>query len=248
MSDQIGSSSEHVNAEGTEVVKGGFLQSLLDIIIDPVSVFRRIARGLTWWKPAIVVAVIMLIFGFLSMPIQEAAMKMGMVGADEEQAAQALERMEAFAWIQPVGGAVWVFIVILLSAVVAHLMISLVGSQADMKKTLSLVAFSRLVMVLGDVFKWVVLKLRGFENIESMADLRVNLSLNAFFPDIGDLGWAFIDSIGLFPLWYFILLIIGIATIFKVSWKAAILPVVPLWAGLFAWNYFIIIKLAGAAG
>lgn len=247
MNDTVGSPSDQVEAQATEVVKGGFLQSLVDIIIDPVSVFRRIERGLTWWKPYIVIAVIMLVLGFLAMPIQRAAMSLSMSSADEEQVAQALERMEQFAWLQPVGGAVWALIVILISAVVAHILITLISSQSNIKKTLSLIVYCRLIVVLGDIVKFVVLKMRGFENIESLADLRVNLSLAAFFPDIGSFGWAFLDSFGLFQVWYYILLVIGISIVFKASRKIAIVPVVPIWAGYLLWQ-FITTMLSGRAG
>jgi hypothetical protein len=62
-----------------------------------------------------------------------------------------------------------------------------------------------------------------------MADLKVSLSLAALFPDLKGVGYAFLESLSIFSIWYYILFLLGTAVIFRMSRSRALVPVIIMW-------------------
>ena len=136
-----------VEAEATEAVSGGFLQSVIDIFIDPMKVFKRISAGLTWWKPFVVTAVIGMINGYLMIPFQVKRIELNPRDLPPEQLEAAIESTSKFGiyflLLVPVGIVIVYFII----AGISHLMINLMTSKANFKKTLSLISYLGLISV-----------------------------------------------------------------------------------------------------
>jgi len=115
------------------------------------------------------------------------------------------------------------------NAAIAHLMIKIISPHSNFVKTLSLIAYCKLIYVVKDILYVVILRMKPLEDIESQADAQVSLSLSALFPDAGKYFSAFLENLGVFQIWYYILVIIGIATIFKMDRKKAVIPTLVLW-------------------
>ena len=215
--------------EDTEAITGGFLQSILDIFIDPMKVFKRIGVGLTWWKPFVLSCVLALVIAWLMMPFRRALLELNVAGMEEEELARALEAYDRFGVIGMISVPFVLILTMLIIAGIAHVVVALMSSNARFKKTLSLIAYANLVPVLGQLISVAVLRARGVEGIESAADIQMSFSLAAVFPESGGFLQAFLESLGVFQVWFYILLILGVAAIFKVSRTKAVFVAVPIW-------------------
>lgn len=215
--------------EGVTEVKGGFLQSILDIFIDPMKVFVRIRSGLTWWKPFVLASVIGIINGYLMLPFQVKRIEINSGDLSPEQLELAMERVQKFGIVGLLMVPVIFIIIYMVMAGIAHIAINIMSSEANFKKTLSLVSYAGLISILGQIITTAILKMRGVENIETMGDMKVSLSLAALFPDLEGAGYAFLESLSIFSIWYFILFLLGTAVIFRVSRGRAMVPVIIMW-------------------
>ena len=221
--------NEMERTEGAVEVKGGFLQSVIDIFIDPMKVFERIQGGLTWWKPFVLASVIGIINGYFMLPYQVKRVELNPGDLSPEAIQMQAERIEKFGFVGLIMVPVIFAIIYLVMAGIAHITINIMSSESNFKKTLSLVSYAGLVSILGQVIATVILWMRGIENIETMQDMEVSLSLAAFFPDLEGAGKAFFESLSIFSIWYYILFLLGTAVIFRMSKSRALVPVIVMW-------------------
>jgi hypothetical protein len=212
-----------------ETVAGGFIQSLVDIFVDPMKVFRRIDRGLTWWKPFILIVVVSIFLQWLMLPVQHHVLSLNEQGMGEQELQQRLEMTEKFGFFGLIMIPVFMIIVYLILAGITHLIISIFSSESNFKKSLSLISYCGLVVVVEQVLTTVIVKLRGLEAIETAADARPSLSLSALFPEIEGFWRVLLQSLSVFQIWYYVLFILGAAVVFKIKRSAAVVPAVVLW-------------------
>jgi hypothetical protein len=223
---------EEYSGEGKEtaVVSGGFLQSIIDIFVDPMKVFQRIDGGLTWWKPYVLSSVIAMISAYFMIPFQLKRIELNPNNLPPEQVELALERSEKFGFVGIIFVPILFIIIYLVTAGIAHIAVNIMSSRANFKKMLSLVSYTGLVTILGQIIGAIVLGAKGVESIETMADMRITFSLAALFPELEGAGYALLDSLNIFNIWYYILFLLGTAAIFKISRSKALFPVIVLWA------------------
>jgi len=210
---------------GGSAPAGGFLRSIIDIFVDPVKVFQRIEAGLAWWKPFIVVCAVGIVLGYLMLPFHRKLIELNPRGLSEEQLQPALKFLPLGLITTPIV----LVIIYLIVAGIVHLVINIMSSRSSFKKTLSLISFCGLITILEQVIGTVVLKMRGVEGVESAADLRFSLSLAPLLGEGKDLLNAVLQSLSIFQIWYYVVLIMGLAAIFKMSRKAAIIAALPMW-------------------
>jgi len=210
-------------------VSGGFLASIIDIFTDPSRVFARIEAGLTWWKGYILISIVSIVLQWLMFPFQTRILELNPRGMSEEQLQNAIEATEKFKYVGLVSTPIGIILIFLILAGILHLMVSIMSSKANFKRTLSLVVYAGIISLLGQIVKTAILLSRGVDSIESMADMKVHLSLAAFFPDLEGAKLAFLDSLGVFEIWYYVVLTFGIAYLFKIKKNTAVIPVVVIW-------------------
>ncbi|MCX5752946.1 MAG: YIP1 family protein [Candidatus Krumholzibacteria bacterium] len=209
--------------------KGGFLSSIIDIFADPFKVFARIDAGLSWWKPFVLVSAATMIMSYLAFPLQQKLIELNTKGLSEEQLQKTVEGYGKFAPLQLIMVPIGLIIFYLIVAGVVHLVINIMSSRSSFKKTLSLISFCAIITAIEQIISTVVLKMRGVDSVESVADLKFSLSLAPLLGEGKGLLGAVLQSLSIFSIWYYVVLILGIAAIFKISRKAAIVPVLPIW-------------------
>jgi hypothetical protein len=214
---------------GAAAPTGGLWVSILEIFTDPLKVFARIDAGLSWWKPYVVVSVVTMVLGFLMIPMRRRLIEIGLQGQPEEQVQRALEGMDKFGAASIIGLPILLIITAVIVAALAHLLISMMSSRSSFKKTLSLIFFCGFITLLEQVIGSIIIKARGLEAIESASDLEMSFSLAPLFPGAKGALAALMKSLGIFQIWYYVVLILGIAMIFKMSRKQAIIPAIPIW-------------------
>ncbi len=225
------SNGSTMQGSGSEVeeVAVVFTPSIIDIFADPVKVFRRIAMGLAWWKPFIILSVVTIIIGYFSLPIQQHLMEINVYNMPEEQLERATAAAGKFGLIGIIASPVLILLVLLITAGVAHIIINLLSTNSNFKKTLSLITFCGFIGILGQIINVVVIRLRGIETIESIEDATLSFSLAALIPNVKGVWYAFLESVGLFQIWYYVLVIVGVSIIFKIDKKKAVAPAVAIW-------------------
>lgn len=204
---------------------GGFWRSLADIFVDPVKVFARIDAGLSWWKPYIFISIVTMAIGYLMLPFNQKAMQFTMQARSPEQA----EQMKKYGPLGLIMIPIGIILVTLIVAGIAHVIINIMSSRSSFKKTLGLILYCGVISLVGQIITAVVVMGRGLDSIESMADMKVSLSLAALFPEMKGALAALLQSLGIFEIWGYVLLVLGVAAIFKISRKQAIVPVIPIW-------------------
>jgi hypothetical protein len=209
--------------------KGGFLSSIVDIFVDPFKVFARIEAGLSWWKPFVLVTAVTMILSYLTLPLQQKLMELNPRGLSEEALQKTVEGYGKFAPLGLIMVPIGLIIFYLLAAGVVHLVINIMSSRSSFKKTLSLISFCGIITIIEQIISTVVLKMRGVEGVESAADMKFSLSLAPLLSDGKGLLNAVLQSLSIFSIWYYVVLVLGIAAIFKLTRKAAIVPVLPIW-------------------
>lgn len=220
---------ERSTGEDPGEITGGFLQSILDIFIDPMKVFKRIGVGLAWWKPFVLSCVLAIVIAWLMLPFRRAILELNVTGMEQEELARALEAFDRFGVIGIISVPFVLILTILIITGIAHIVVAMMSSNARFKKTLSLINYANLVPILGQLISVAVLRARGIESVESAADLQMSFSLAAVFPGLGGFLQAFLESLGVFQVWFYILLILGVAAVFKVSRTKAVVVAVPIW-------------------
>jgi hypothetical protein len=230
-----------------EKTEGGFLASLGDIFVDPVKVFHRIDGGLQWWKPFIVIAVVAVVIAVVSMPVNQHAQMLRMQerGMSAEQVQESLVKIEKFNWLGPIFAPITYIILFLISGGIVHLIISIISMNANFKKTFSLIIFCSFITTAEQIVSTITLKLKGVENIESLSDMKPSISLSVFMPELEGFWRAFLDSLSLFQVWFYIIFTIGLAVIFKIGIKKAVIPVIVLWLISLAFQYFAVSMAGG---
>ena len=208
---------------------GGFWRSILEIFTDPMKVFARVDAGLTWWKPFILVAVVSMALTYVTLPLRRRLIEISLQGRPEDQIQKALEGYDKFGPLSLIAVPITLIIVYLIIAGIVHLVINIMSSRSSFKKTLSLLLYCGLITLVEQIIASIIVRGRGVEGIESAADLTMSFSLAPLFPSVTGPLAALMQSVGVFQIWYYVVLAVGIAAVFKISRKQAIIPVIPVW-------------------
>lgn len=212
-----------------ETVEGGFFSSLIDIFLDPSKVFKRIDAGLQWWKVFIVLALANAIIAWYGAPLQRQLASLNPRGISPEALETQLQQMDSFAWLGVIGAPIVVLIMIMIVAGLVNMIVNLVCAKSDFKKTLSLICFTGLIGVVEQIIATVIIHLRGIETIEGPSDAMVRLGPGALFPEAEGLFSAILQALSIFQIWYYVIFVMGLAFIFRMSWKKALVPAIFLW-------------------
>ncbi|HMA76101.1 MAG TPA: YIP1 family protein [Candidatus Krumholzibacteriaceae bacterium] len=213
----------------TQIQSGGLLASIGDIFLEPNKVFRRIDAGLQWWKAFIVLGVIQIIIGWFSLPIQRHILSLNERGINEEQLSRALQNMDKFGPYGLILAPVGILVIYLIYAWIVNTGVNLLSARSDYRKSLSLVTFTGFIAIVEQIISVIIIRSRGIEAIESSEGARISLSLAALFPDLEGFWAAFLESLSVFGIWYYFVLTLGIAAIFRIEIKKSVIPVVILW-------------------
>jgi hypothetical protein len=222
---------ENSEFEGTEttVPEGGVMASIGDIFLEPNKVFKRIDAGLQWWKAFIILGVIQIIIGWFSLPIQRQILSLNEKGMSEEQLGIVLKQVDKFEFVGVILAPLTILVIYLICAWIVNVGANLLSGRSDYKKALSLVTFAGFIAILEQIISVVIIRLRGVELIESSKGAKISLSLAPLFPDLGALWASILESLSVFGIWYYIVLTLGLASIFRMEIKKSVIPVFILW-------------------
>lgn len=210
-------------------VSGGLFPSLIDIFLDPSKVFKRIEGGLQWWKGFIVLSVIQIIIAWFMIDVNRAVILLDERGMGADQVEAMAEQMDKFAWVGLILAPIGILVVMVIVAGLVNLIVNLVSAKSDFKKLLSLVLFTGLIGSLEQIINVVIIYVKGIGSIESRADTMNSIGPKALMPEAEGFVAALLQSLSVFQIWYFIVFLIGLSAIFKISKGKAFVPTFILW-------------------
>lgn len=210
-------------------VSGGFFPSMLDIFIDPLKVFRRIAAGMSWWMPFAAVSVLGVVIAIINAPMMSKLIESRYATMSAEEYERVSSILDKWKYVGYIAVPVVILVSNLIIAGVAHLANSVISMRANFKKTLSLTMFCSFVGILSQIIGSVIIWTRGIDTIESAKDLRVSFGLGALIPDLEGFWYRFSESLSLFQIWYYILFVLGVAAIFSIERRKAVITGIAVW-------------------
>jgi|DewCreStandDraft_4_1066084.scaffolds.fasta_scaffold08256_5 hypothetical protein len=196
-----------------ESVHGGLLEALKhgwEFFTSPGVYFDRLALRTHWLTPVVVVAAGTILLAWLMAPYSDRAMRYWLVEMAGPEAAQ---RPEAFQETGIWGGLAAPLPLLGISLAQAALLMVIANvftGRGSFRKMFSLVAHVSVFSLAASVFVYVVLFLRGLENIQSWADFKVPIGLNMIWAELGPGMDALLNALNVFQAFTIGYLMIGV--------------------------------------
>jgi hypothetical protein len=210
---------------------GSVISRLLGIFYEPGKVFADVDRGARWWEPWLWVSLVNMIVAYIVIPIQVQLYRLREGQLPQEQFELAIEKMQAapIKYLGIVTAPVTVLIVGVLFASVSFIAVSALSERANFKKHLTICLWGSLVWWVGVLVSTVVVRARGIEEIRTFRDAMAPFGPAAFVAEGHKVWLAVLSTLDLFALWFYALVALGAVRVFRISWRAAILVVAPVW-------------------
>ncbi|PYT08095.1 MAG: hypothetical protein DMF60_05695 [Acidobacteria bacterium] len=205
----------------------------LEVFFDPFNLFGRLNARPNWLIPFLIVALAGVVSIFLMSPVvMHVAVQQIPEGASAETQEQMLSMFKVWRYY---GILISPLLLIIRWSISAFLLFSvsvLFGADITYRKVLSLLANASIIIALDNLLSIGVLYLRGVDTIKSMEDIQSTvLSLNHIFGSPGHpVMRVFLESINVLTVWYMIVLVLGMASLTKVSKKQSAVIVGLVWA------------------
>jgi len=209
--------------------QGSFFTRFAWAFTSPSRVHYDISADVPWWQPWIWLSILSGIGVWLFYPIQETLIRLNPKGIPEESLEKSIEMMQKFQAIGYLTGAITVLVQSLIMALISYVIVSIFTSQGSFKRLFTLYLYSYIIPSVGAILSFVLARQKGLENIRSMQDARVSLGLSFLVSSEHRYLEAFLNTIDVFSIWFYILMVLGIMTIFRLTRKQAILSIVPIW-------------------
>ena len=204
------------------------LLAILNIFIDPPEAVKNMEGKFAWVPPVILASVAGIIAGTMMAPIALQVMRTNPPGnLSGEQLERALSMMETMSKAQIVVAPLMLIVMCALATLVLFGTCSVMDVKTTFGRLFTLVSHCWLVMVVAQVASLIVLKFKG--EITSMRELQPSFGLDMFLPEGSSgvvVGMA--KFFGLFNIWYFVVLVVGLATLLNVPKGKAFGVALPL--------------------
>jgi hypothetical protein len=230
----MSSASETIAPPPAERANG--LQTYLKVFYAPSEAFTTLARVPTWGWAAIAGVVLTLVSSVILMPATlhytHIAQEQSLSQMSADQAAAARETMAKIpSLVYEIGGVVGAIIVPwlvwLVGASVFLIGAALGGGEARFKNAWVSAVNTYGVAAIGSIISAIIVALRGADNVNSTMDLYASPSLAMLVHGSPKVA-AFLYAFNVFNLWYYVVVIIALEHMLKLSRIAAIVTVVIL--------------------
>jgi membrane protein, antimicrobial resistance system len=202
-----------------------FVSRFVGIFHSPKRVFSDVDAGAPWWQPLIWALLLTLIIGYIAMPVQVQLLRLRADQMSEEQIEQAVKYV-------PVGLVVTLLMVVIAGFVVAgvsYIVVSLLSERATFRKHLAIYFYASIVVSLGLLISNLVVRTKGIDSIRTARDASASFGPAAFVPEGQKILYAILSTFDIFSVWFYALMILGVMHVFRVSWRSALLVVIPIW-------------------
>jgi len=198
---------------------------LVRVLFSPGAVFEEQREHPTFWIPWVVVSAFFVLVTMLSMPftIQMSRLAAQARGQPFPAAAESAMRIMA-----PITTPVVMLIMLVVMAGVMYLALLAAGGEVRYKGLLSVAVFTAPIGLLQVLLTFIVLKLRGPEALQTVADFQVTFGLDLLLPQdasVPKFVEGLLRGVSPFSLWSLALTAIGVRVVEKqtkgAAWAAA---------------------------
>ena len=197
---------------------GGGISAMLDllkVLYEPGAVFERVAAKPSFLMPFIGIVVVQIIIGIVNMPFMQAAMKAQMAAAGAPAGGPDPSK---FAAIGLVFIPIVIAILLLISAFLLWVLVSLVGGEGKFGMLMSVAAYCSVPnVILLSIIGSVVVHMQGTSALTSPQDLQPALGLELLVPGAKGFMGAVLKGINPFSIWALVLTAIGVSTTHRLS-------------------------------
>jgi hypothetical protein len=192
------------------------------IYTSPTKVFDDIRDSkVSWWQPWLLASILLIIAGWLAIPVTRAVMLLN--------PKMTPEMAQKGPYFQLVVGPAFLLIFGLIAAGVSYVVVTLQSKEATFKKHFTLILFTQLIFLLGNVIVAAILRARGTGNITSPEDAHLSFSLRMLAPEANAVVRGLLATFDFFSLWGLVLTALGLKRIFNMRTGQAIACIIPLW-------------------
>lgn len=214
----------------------GAMLDLIKVLFEPGAVFERAREKPSFIVPFIGIAIVQLVVSFINLPFLKAAMQARMAAAPAGG-----PDPSKFIGVGLIFVPIGIAIVLMISALVLWVLVSVLGGDAKLGTLLSVAAYAAVPsMVLLGIVGAIVLQLKGVGAVSSPADMQPALGLDLLLPDAKDFLGAALKAVNPFSIWGLVLTAIGVSTTHKLS-KGTGYTVATI-------SFLLGVLIAGAAG
>jgi len=210
----------------------GFLVRWANIYFSPKKTFEAVKVRPFWVVPVILLLLFGAGFGMWTFKPQSNDVLEALTKNESIMAMPAERQQELFAQIQErpkslfsygLGFAYQVAIIFILSGILFFLGSVVMGGEASFPKILGVFAYTAFITVPEKIVWGFLASAKGTMN--------VGLSLAAFFPAdyASSFVYRFINAFDFFSVWFFVVLTIGLATIYNFKQRKVVAVVLPVW-------------------
>lgn len=163
----------------------GAVLDLFNVLFEPTAVFGRVREKPRFLAPFLVIAAVQVIVAILMIPytrpVMEAAMAQAMA-ARGGSAGATPPNVGMFAYIGIIAQPIVLLLLLMLGTLVVWVMTSLFSGEAKFGVLLSVVTYASVMVMFQLIVTFLVLVVKGKENITSPADLQPPLGLDLLAP------------------------------------------------------------------
>ncbi len=218
------------NGDAAPAAASGTLFSRLTWTIQsPKLLFADIEAGVAWWEPWMWVSVLNMLIAYISVPIQLQLVRLNPGDVPSDQLQQTIEQMEKFGFLGVISTPVAVLVTSLIIAGIAYLVVSVISDASSFKKFFTIYLYASIVSSLGLLIGTVLTRMKGVENIHAPEDAVASFGPALLVSSGHSILNPILSSFDIFYIWFYALVAMGVAHVFHVGRRTAILAVIPLW-------------------
>jgi hypothetical protein len=195
----------------------GAVLDLFKVLYEPGAVFTRVSEKPKFLMPFIGLCIIQVIVAAVNLPFLKAAMS-AQFAAQAANAPAGAPDPSKFVALGLIAVPIVIAILLLISALVLWVLVSIVGGDGKFGTLLSVSTYACVPsVVLLAIVGAIVLQMKGPEGITSPSDLQPALGLDLLAPDTKGFVGAVLKGINPFTIWGLVLTAIGIQVTHKTS-------------------------------
>jgi membrane protein, antimicrobial resistance system len=200
------------------------------IFTSPTRVFDDIREHrVRWVEPWLIVSVVTMVVTWLSLPLQRAILEINPHNLSPENVDKQIQMITRFGLVQVLVTPIGVMVLSLVVAGLTYILVTILCRAATFRQYFTLLMFTSVVSSAGQLLTTAIVRLRGFEAVQSADDIRLSLSLRFLAPENNAALKGLFSSFDFFIVWALVLIVMGLMRIFDMKRNTAIAAIVPMW-------------------
>ena len=213
--------------------KANPFERLAGVFISPAETHKSIAARPDWLVPFLLILVVSIGANFVVAPHidfePQIRAQVEKQGGGEEDVEQALGMVEKFGKFQSIITAVFVPIILIVTAAVLLLAVKVMGGEGTFKQVFSITNYSWMPQILKAIIATAIIVPKGMIDARHLGTLlKSNLGFLAD-PLEAPVAFSFLSSLDAFTIWTLFLLTVGLSEAARFSRAKAATIVVILW-------------------